>query len=103
MDNEKLQGQATDEQIKEWKGKHGEVFFAKAEGHIGYFRKPLRKELDYSLSLKDANPLKADEAIMKSCFIGGSEVFLTDMGFMIGASGLIEKLIAIKQAELGEL
>ncbi|MCL2290828.1 MAG: hypothetical protein FWC34_09050 [Bacteroidetes bacterium] len=103
MEQEKLTGQATDEQIKAWKEKHEKVFFTKAEGHIAYFRKPDRKELDYSLSMKDSNPLKADEAMLKSCFLGGSSVFTTDVGFMIGASGLIEKLIAIKEAELGEL
>jgi len=103
MSKEKLTGQATDEQIKAWKEKHGDIFFAKAEGNIGYFRKPNRKELDYSLSMKDSNPLKADEAIMKSCFVGGSDVFINDVGFMIGASGLIEQLISIKQSELGKL
>jgi hypothetical protein len=102
MSKEKLNGQATEEQIKEWKEKHGKVYFTKADGHIAYFRKPKRQEIGYSMTLQN-DPLKASEALLKSCFVGGSEVFITDAGFLLGAAELMDKLISIKKVELGEL
>ena len=102
MATEKLKGQATEEQIKEWKEKHGKVFFTKAECHIAYFRRPKRQELGYAMSMQN-DPLKMSEMLLKNCFIDGSDVFITDTEFMLGAAELIEKLLAVKKVELGKL
>jgi hypothetical protein len=99
---EKLTGQATDEQIKALKKKHGDIFFTKAEGHIAYFRKPTRQELGYAMSAQ-SDPLKMSELILKSCFIDGSDIFTTDTGFMLGTAELREQLSDVKSVELGKL
>ena len=97
-----LIGQATEQQIKEWKGKHGDIFFAKSEGHIGYFKKPNRPEVGYAMS-QQGDPLKMTETMLKGCFIGGSRVFIEETGFMLGAGELMEQLISVKKVELGKL
>ena len=97
-----MNGQATEVQIKKWKEEHGDVFFAKSDGHIAYFRKPKRQELSYSMTMQD-DPLKMAESLLKSCFIGGSEVFLNDLEFLLGAAELMDQLMAVKKAELGKL
>ncbi len=95
-------GQATPEQIKAWKSKHGKIFYACADNHIAYFRKPNRKELSYAMRLKD-DELAMMEMILKECHVGGSEIFYQNVEFMFGVSNLVDKLIAVKSAEVGEL
>jgi hypothetical protein len=102
MKKEALTGQATEEQIKAWKEKHRDIFFTKADGHIAYFCKPTRQKLGYAMTMQN-DPLKMSESLLKSCFVGGSDVFTSDTEFMLGAAELMEQLISIKKVELGKL
>ena len=43
------------------------------------------------------------ETLMRQCFVGGSRVFIDDVEYMLGCDGLIEKLVNMKTAEVGEL
>ena len=95
-------GQATPEQIEAWKRKYNKIYTAKVDGHIGYFRKPDRKELSYVMRLKN-DERAMTEMILKQCHIGGSTVFLEDVEYMLGSSDLINKLVTAKKAEVGEL
>lgn len=95
-------GQATPKEIEAWKSKHGKIFYACADNHIAYFRKPTRKELSYAMRLKD-DELAMTEMILKECYVGGSEIFYQNVEFMLGASGLVDKLLSVKSAEVGEL
>ncbi len=98
----KLNGAATEKQIAEWKEKHGKIFTTTADGHIGYFRKPNRRELSYALSMQN-KPLEMTESLLKSCFVGGSRVFIDDLEYSLGCEKLIDKLVSLKTAEVGEL
>lgn len=104
MENEEktLVGQATPEQIEAWKKEHGRLFSTTADGNVGYFRKPNRKELSYALSLRD-KPLEMTETLMRQCFLGGSRIFIDDVEYMLGCDALIERLVNMKMAEVGEL
>lgn len=65
-------------QIAEWKKKHDEIFFTKANGHIAYFRKTTKQELSYAMTLAN-EPLKMAESRHKACMLGGSDVFIEDI------------------------
>ena len=97
-----LVGQAAPEQIEAWKREHGRIFSTTADGHVGYFRKPNRKELSYALSLQ-SKPLEMTETLMRQCFVGGSSVFIDDAEYMLGCDGLVDRLVSVKTAEVGEL
>lgn len=97
-----LIGEATPEQIESWKAKHGDVFTAVSESHIAYFVKPSRKQLSYAMSIEN-DKLKFLETIFKSCCVGGSEIFLTDTEYLLGASELLNELVTAKKVELGKL
>lgn len=101
-DNKTMVGQAAPEQIEAWKKRHGSIYTATAENHIAYFRKPTRKELSYAMRLQD-DSLAMTETVLKQCYLGGSTVFYEEVEFMLGAAGLIEKLVVAKKAEVGEL
>jgi hypothetical protein len=99
-----LKGQASPEEEAIWKAKYGEVHTAKAEGHIAYFKKPTRQQVSYAMTLAaQGEAFKSSETLLRECFISGSDVFLNDIGYIIGVQPLVERLIAAKQVELGEL
>jgi len=98
-----LTGQATPEQVSEWKKKHGKVSAIIVDGHIAYFKKPDRKTLGYASSIGTKDPLKFNEVLMNNCFIGGSEAIKTDDDLFLSASSKLANLINIKEAELVNL
>lgn len=92
-------------QIEEWKEKHGKVFECSADdGETAYFRKPTRTELSYALALQANNKsIEMIEHILKSCYLGGSRVFLEDTDYMLGAADLVNSLVQVKHVEVKNL
>lgn len=82
--------------------RYGRIFVASADGKVAYFRKPTRKELSYALTLQN-KPLEMTEMLLKGCFVGGDEEFITADEYMLGCGGLVEKMVEVKNVELGEL
>jgi len=97
---EKLIGEVNKEQIEIWKKKHGKVFGIKVGGHIGYVRKATRVEVAYSSTIAQTNPIKSNEALLKSIWLGGSEAIKTDDELFYGASVVLAELVQVKEAEL---
>lgn len=100
---EKLIGQATPDQIAEWKKKYGKVFGIKVDGHIAYLKKPDRKVLGYASTAGKNDPIKFNEVVINNCFIGGSEAVKTEDDLFFGASSMLTELIQVKEAELVNL
>lgn len=103
MAEQKLKGQATPEQIEEWKKKYGTVKGIIVDGHIGYLKKPDRKTLSYASVAGQKDPLKFNEILLNNCWLGGSELIKTDDDLFYSASGKISELIEIKETELVNL
>jgi hypothetical protein len=103
MKKEELIGQATPEQVAEWKKKHGKLWAIIVDGHICYLRKPDRKILGYASVAGKDNPLKFNEVILNSCFVGGSEAVKNEDDLFLGASSKLVELIQVKEAELVNL
>ena len=97
MANEKMIGQATPEQIAEWKDKHGEIFSIKVEGHVCYLRKPGRKAISYASVAGKTDPLKFNETL------GGSEAIRKDDDKFLAAGGVLDQIVELKEAELEKL
>lgn len=96
-------GQVTPEQIQAWKEKHGEIFSIKVEGHISYLRKPNRKAISFASVAGKTDPLKFNETLMRECWLGGSEEIRKNDDLFLAASGVLDKIIEIKEAELEKL
>jgi hypothetical protein len=103
MTKEKLIGQATDEQIKAWKLKHGKVFAIKVDGHICYLRKPDRATLSYASTVGVKDPIKFNEILLNNTWLAGSEAIKTDDELFLSVSGKLVELVSIKDAELVNL
>lgn len=96
-------GQATPEEIQEWKDKHGDVYAIKAEGHICYLHRPTRKAISYASVAGKTDPLKFNETLLRECWLGGSEEIRKNDDLFLAASGVLDKIIEIKEAELEKL
>lgn len=96
-------GQATAEQIKEWKETHRDVFAIRTEGHICYLKKPSRKAISYASVAGKTDPLKFNETLLRECWLGGSEEIRKNDDLFMAASGVLDQLINVKEAELEKL
>jgi len=104
MDKE-LKGQATPEQIAEWKAKNGDVFAVKVDGHIAYLKTPDRHILGFATAGSDGGKqgIKFNEILLKNCFLGGSPDIQTQDDLFLAVSGKLAELIQVKEAELEKL
>lgn len=100
-----LIGQATDEQVQEWKARHKYGIYAVTiDGHIGYFKNPNRQEINCALSKADKeNALAVFEMLASVTFLGGSNELLTDDQMFIGLSNEIKSKLDGKKASLVNL
>jgi hypothetical protein len=93
----------TEEQINEWKKKHGDVFLVRVDGREAYLKKPDRKTLGAAAVVGKNDPMKYNEILLGNCWLGGDEVIKTDDSLFLGVSAKLADLIEIKEAELKKL
>ncbi len=100
-----LIGQATNEQIAEWKRKYKYGIYAvEVDGHVGYFKNPGRNELNCAMSKADKDKaLDIFEELASVTFLGGSEEILKDDQMFIGVSQELKIKLEGKQATLVNL
>lgn len=98
-----LIGQATPEQIAEWKKKHLILFALKVGGHIGYIRKPTRPEISYAQTVAQTNPLKSNEVLLNAVWVGGSDEIKTNDELFFGVCNVLEGIVKVQEAELSNL
>jgi hypothetical protein len=103
--NQILTGQATAQQVAEWKSKHKYGIYAiEVDGHIGYFKNPGRHELNCAMSKADKDKaLDVFEELASVTFLGGSEELLKDDQMFIGVSQEIKVKLDGKKATLVNL
>lgn len=101
---QELIGQASPEQIAEWKKEYGSVYLIKVDDHVLYLKKPNRATLTYATNLlKEEGVIDYAEAIIDGCTIGGSDIFEKNDEYFLSAMQQIEKLIEVKKSELVKL
>jgi hypothetical protein len=100
-----LKGQATTEQVIDWKNKYKYGIYAiEVDGHIGYFKNPGRAELNCAMSKADRDKaLDIFEELANVTFIGGSEEILKDDQMFIGVSQELKVKLEGKKATLVNL
>jgi hypothetical protein len=106
MSNElQLIGQATPEQIEAWKKQYtGGVYAIEVDGHIGYFKNPSRKELNYAMSKADRDAaLDMFEQLAEITFIGGSEATIKNDELFFGLVQELKVKMDGKKAKLVNL
>jgi hypothetical protein len=102
MDEIDLKGTATAEQIADWKKKHGDIFKVVVGDSVCYLKKPDRKTMSYVATLGN-NPIRANEALLQNCWLGGDESIKTDDEKFFGVSAKLNEIVEIKDAEIVKL
>jgi hypothetical protein len=105
MEEKHLIGQATQDEIAEWKSKHKYGIYAiEVDGHIGYFKNPGRQELNCAMSKSDKDKaLEIYEELANVTFLGGSEEILKDDQMFIGICQELKSKLDGKRAQLVNL
>ena len=97
-------GQATPEQIAEWKKKYGEIVSFEVENHVGYFKHADRNTLSLAANkLKSSGITAYAEVIFENCFIGGSDEIQKDDRLFFGFTDVCDELFAKKKGTLKAL
>ena len=99
MNEEKM---PTAEQIAYWKKQHGDIFKVVVGDSVCYLKKPDRKTMSYVATLGN-NPVRANEALLQNCWLGGDESIKTDDDKFFGVSAKLSEIVEIKDAEITKL
>lgn len=99
---QELTGTATPEQISGWKQKYGDIFKAVVGESVCYLKKPDRKTMSYVATL-GSNPIRANEALLENCWLGGDETIKTEDDKFFGVSAKLNEIVEIKNAEISKL
>lgn len=103
MAKQELSGQASPEQVQEWKAKYGAVWALKVDGSVGYVRSPGRVELSHATAAGANNPVRFNETILRDCWLGGDMSLQTDDRKFLGVSGKLNEIIEVAEAEVEKL
>jgi hypothetical protein len=100
-----LTGQATEEQIQEWKQKYPDGIFALTSGDdIAYFKNPNRHEINDAYSQSEEDKVTdVYECLGRLIKIGGSDAVLSRESKFLGAMRKLKEKMAGETAELVNL
>lgn len=93
----------TEEQIEAWKKEHTNVYCITVGNKKCYLKKPERRALSLSMNYEKQDPLKADEVLLKSCWLAGDEEIQTNMDLFLSIRDKMAGLFELKQSELVKL
>jgi hypothetical protein len=99
---EKLQGQATDEQIAAWKEQFGKVFKYEVDNKVCYLRPVDRNTYSLAASKVATSPAKFNEIVIEKIWLGGDEEIRKNDEYYFGLIDFAEELMNKKKGSLGE-
>ena len=59
--------------------------------------------MSYASSIGTKDPIKFNEVILKSCWLGGDEVIKTDDALFMGVSQVLAEVIQVREASIEKL
>jgi hypothetical protein len=99
---QELKGQATPEQIAQWKQQYGRVFNYVADDMICYFRPVDRNTYSVAASKVSTSPAKFNEIIVNKIWLGGAEELRTEDRYYFGLIEHVEEMLGKVKGSLGE-
>lgn len=90
----------TEQQVSDWKEKHGDVFEVEIGEKNIFFKKPTRQVVALAATKGKTNQFEFVDVILKNCQIGGDELDTKDVGELLGFSQIMDELMEVKRAEL---
>lgn len=96
-------GHATEEQLQQWKQKHGEIFELGTQDKVCYLKKPGRNELSFASRVGGEDPYKWNEAILEVCWLGGDEEIKTNDDYFLAVSRQLTELVKVQDSYIKKL
>ena len=95
----------TEDQLKSWKEKYGEVYEISCDDKKAVLHKPTRKDLSFASagSNQAKDSVKFSEILLKQCWVDGDMEFQTDDTYFFAAVPTLNALSEIKEAEIKKL
>ena len=95
----------TEDQLKGWKEKYGEIFEISCDDKKAVLHKPTRKDLSFAMagSNQAKDSVKFSETLLKQCWIDGDMEFQTDDNYFFAAVPTLNALSEVKEAEIKKL
>lgn len=101
MSNEKkLSGQTSEEQLKKWKEKFGEVFEVSVGEKICYLKKADRNIMRAALPFLEKDRIKYMELIIENCWLGGDETMKTNDDDFFAITDAVPEITSKRSAEI---
>jgi hypothetical protein len=94
---------ATQEQIAEWKQKHGDIFLLKVGEKSCYLKSPSRKAMSYATVAGKTDPIKKFEVILNDAWLGGDEEIKTNDKLFLSSISYLDNLLDLEEANLEKL
>ena len=87
---ETFDGGVTEEQIKQWKGKHGKVVRIDVvdddDLHVGYFHRPKLDTISAVTKMAKSDEMRSSEVLYDNCWLGGSPAMRKDAMLFLQAT-----------------
>ena len=95
----------TQDQLKGWKEKYGEVFEITCDDKKAILHKPTRQALSFAMagSNQAKDTVKFSEILLKQCWVDGDMEFQEDDAYFFSAVPVLEALAETKEAEIKKL
>jgi hypothetical protein len=105
METKKLIGELAVEAIAELKATNPSLYQVEVDGHVAYFKKPNRHDMNCAMSeINDASqPLDYFESIAKLTMLGGSELILDDDDMFMDLVEILKETLSHKRAVMVKL
>ncbi len=108
---EKPKSKFSDEQIEEWKRKHGEIKLipvvdkddASKKYECIVKKRPDRKTIEQALRFTESNMFKCCDILLKGIWIAGDDIIKDDPTYVLAAGGACMGLLNTAEAELVDL
>jgi hypothetical protein len=96
-------GEATVEQVAEWKAKYKKVHEIEVDGHVGYLKSPGRRELSHATTVGGSDPIRFNEILLGDCWLGGSDAIKSEDELFLGASAVLGSIVTVATATIKNL
>ncbi|MCL2291227.1 MAG: hypothetical protein FWC34_11105 [Bacteroidetes bacterium] len=99
----KLSGQVSAEQIAMWKNMYRDVYEVIATDKVCYLKRPDRKTLKAVDAIGETDGDKANEILLANCWLGGDEEIKTNDIYFLEVVPVLERLVDYGRAEIKKL
>jgi len=103
MEEKKLSGKATDEQIAMWKNLHRDVWEVIATDKVCYLKRPDRKTLQAVSAIAETDGDRSNQVLIESCWLGGDEEIKTNDIYFLEVVPALDPILDFGRAEIKKL